>query len=121
MLASVAPSTPTRVLGTTFQPNANKATLVSYSIKTSVTNPLVAGTSTATVVLLCDASNPPTTERGRVEASSSVGLAVSIALTTTNTAPLSHVVPAGHYVRLVSTVSGTGSNTIISQVEETLN
>ncbi len=94
---------------------------VSYSVRTTVTNPLLAGTSTATVTLLSDAANPPTTERGRVEASSAVGLAVSIALTTSNTAQLSYIVPAGHWVRLASTVSGTGSTAIVSQVEETLN
>ncbi len=94
---------------------------VSYSVRTTVTNPLLAGTSTATVTLLSDAANPPTTERGRVEASSAVGLAVSIALTTSNTAQLSYIVPAGHWVRLVESKSGTGSTAIVSQVEETLN
>lgn len=115
------PSTPTRVLGTAFQPSATKAVFVSYAIKTSVTNPLVLGTSTATVALLSDAASTPTTERGRVEATSGVGLSVTIALTTSNTAQLSYVVPAGHWVRLASTVSGTGSTAIVSQVEEVLN
>jgi hypothetical protein len=31
------------------------------------------------------------------------------------------VVPAGHWVKLVSTVAGTGTTAIVSQVEETLN
>jgi hypothetical protein len=118
--STVTPSTPTRVLGTAFQPHATKAVLTSYSAKTQVTNPLLAGASTATVTLLSDAANPPTTERARVEAVSSVGLAVSLALTTANTAPLTYLVPAGHYVRLVSTVTGTGSTAIVSQVEEVL-
>ncbi|NIJ24834.1 hypothetical protein [Sphingomonas japonica] len=78
------------------------------------------GTSTATVTLLSDASNPPTTERARVEATSGVGLTVSIALTASNVAPLTYIVPAGHYVRLVSTTSGTATTAIVSQVEETL-
>ncbi len=120
-LVSVAPSTPTRALGAAFQPSATKATFVSYSVKTSVTNPLLVGTSTATVTLLSDAATTPTTERGRVEATSGVGVSVTLALTTSNTAQLSYVVPAGHWVRLVSTVSGTGSAAIVSQVEETLN
>ncbi len=121
MLATVSPSTPVRVLGTAFQPNATKATLVTYGIKTTVTNPLLAGTSVASVSLLSDAANPPTTERDRVEATSGVGLSVTVALTTSNTASVSYIVPAGHWVRLVSTVSGTGSTAIVSQVEETLN
>lgn len=86
-----------------------------------MTNPLLAGTSTATVTLLSDAAATPTTERGRVEATSGVARSVSIALTSSNTAQLTYVVPAGHWVRLVSTVSGTGSTAIVSQVEETLN
>lgn len=113
-------SAPARAIGTAFQPHATKPVFVSYSVKTSVTNPLVAGTSTATVTLLSDAANPPTTERARDEATSSVGLAVTIALTTSNTAPLSYLVPAGHFVKLVSTIAGTGTATIVSQTEVVL-
>lgn len=119
-LGTVAPATPIRVLGTAFQPSATKAVLVSYSARTVVTNPLLAGASTASVVLLSDASNPPATERCRVAADSSVGIAVSIALTTSNTAALTYLVPAGHYVRLVSTITGAGTTAIISQTEEAL-
>lgn len=119
-LGTVTPSTPTRALGTAFQPNATKATLVSYSARTQVTNPLLVGTSTATVTLLSDANNPPTTERCRVTAESAVGVTVTLALTTSNTAPLTYIVPAGHYVRLVSTVTGTGQTSLISQTEEAL-
>ncbi len=117
---TVTPAASARVIGTAFQPSPIKAVLVSYSVKTTVTNPLLAGTSTATVTLLSDAANPPTTERARVEATSAVGLAVTIALTTSNTAPLTYLVPPGHYVRLVSTTAGTGSTSIISQTEEAL-
>lgn len=119
-LRTVAPATSTRALGATFQPHATKAVRVSYSVRTQVTNPLLAGSSVATVTLLSDAANPPTIERARVSAESTVGLAVSLALTTANVAPLTYLVPAGHYVRLVSTVTGTGQNTIVSQVEEVL-
>lgn len=118
--ALATPAVSTRTLGVAFQPHATKPVFVSYSVKTQVTNPLLAGASTATVTLLSDAANPPTTERARDEASSSVGLAVSVALTTSNTAPLTYIVPAGHYVKLVSTVVGTGSTAIASQVEEVL-
>lgn len=117
---TVTPSTPARALGTAFQPNASKATFVSYSAQCSVTNPLIAGASSATVTLLSDAVNPPTTERARVVATSSVALAVAVAITQVNTAPLSYIVPPGHYVRLVSTTSGTASTALLSQVEEAL-
>lgn len=116
----VTPSTPSRAIGTAFQPSATKAVKCSYSVKTQVTNPLIAGSSTAMVTLLSDAANPPTTERCRVAAESSVALAVAIAITTSNTAPLDYIVPAGHYVKLVSTVTGTAATSIISQTEEAL-
>jgi len=119
-LGAVTPTVPARVFGAAFQPSTTKAVFVSYSVKTQVTNPAIAGASVATVTLLSDANNPPTTERARDEAVSSVGLAVSLALTTSNTAPLSYIVPPGHYVRLVSTVTGTGTASIVSQCEEAL-
>lgn len=113
-------TSPTRTIGTAFQPSATRPTLVSYSVRTQVTNPLVAGASTAMVQLMSDANATPTTERARVSAESSVALAVAIAITTANVATLTYIVPAGHYVRLVSTVTGTGATSIISQNEETL-
>lgn len=117
---TVTPTTPTRAFGTAFRPSTDKATLVAYSVKTQVTNPLLVGTSTGTVRLLSDANNPPTTERGRAEATSGVGITVSIALTTSNTAVLSYIVPAGHYVLLQSTGAGTFTNSLVAQTEETL-
>ncbi|MGJ3630214.1 hypothetical protein AB5I41_31460 [Sphingomonas sp. MMS24-JH45] len=79
---AVTPSTPTRSIGTAFQPSTTKAVLCIYSVKTQVTNPLLVGTCppTCTVRLLSDAASTPTTERGRVEASSGVGVTVTIAL-----------------------------------------
>lgn len=119
-LGTVTPSTPTRVLGTAFQPSATKAVKCTYSVRTQVTNPLLAGSSTAMVTLLSDASNPPTTERCRVAAESSVALAVAIAIATSNTAPLDYICPPGHYVRLVSSTTGTAATSIITQTEEAL-
>jgi len=114
------PSTPSRVLGTAFQPNATKAVKCTYSVKTQATNPLLAGASSALVTLLSDVNNPPTTERCRVEATSSVALAVAVAITTSNTGILDYICPPGHYVRLVGTTSGTGANTIVTQTEEVI-
>lgn len=113
-------TTTTRAIGTAFRPSTSKWTLVSYTCKTQVTNPLIAGASTATVQLLSDTNATPTTERGRLEAVSSVALAVAIAITTANTATLTYLVPPNHYVLLKSTVAGTGATSIVSQVEETL-
>lgn len=119
-LGTVAPAVSTRSLNTTFQPNATKAVLVSYTVKTQVTNPLLVGTSTCTVTLFSDSATNPTTERCRVEATSGVGVTVTIALTTSNTATLTYLVPAGDRVRLVSNVVGTGVATLVSQAEVTL-
>jgi hypothetical protein len=117
---TVTPSTPARALNAAFQPSTTKAVECSYSVALSVTNPLVAGNSTVTVQLLSDTTNPPTTVRETISASSAVGLAVSIALTTGNTIPLRYLCPAGHYVLLKSTVTGTGSATLAAQTEEVL-
>lgn len=108
------------MLGTAFQPSATKAVFCSYSVKTTATNPLLAGASTALVQLFSDAANPPTTERCRASAESSVGLAVAVQITTSNTTPLDYIAPAGHFVRLVSTVTGTGATSIVTQTEEAL-
>jgi len=119
-LGTVTPSTPTRAIGTAFQPSATKAVECSYAVKAQVTNPLLAGTSSTTVRLLSDASNPPTTVRDVVEATSGVGVSVTLALTTSNTAALRYIVPAGHYVMLQQTIAGTGAASIVAQTEEVL-
>lgn len=119
-LGTITPSTPNRAFGTAFQPNATKAVECSYAVKAQVTNPLLAGTSTTTVRLLSDAANPPTTVRDVVEATSGVGVSVTLALTTSNTAALRYIVPAGHYVLLQQTVTGTGQASIVAQTEEVL-
>lgn len=119
-LGTVTPNVPARALNTTFTPHATKAVQCTYSIKLTVTNPLLAGASTVTVILNSDTATTPTTERGRVSATSSVALAVTIALTQSQDVQLSYLVPPGHKVRLVSTTSGTASAVITSQTEEEL-
>lgn len=119
-LGTVTPATPARALNTAFQISATKAAFACYSIALSVTNPLLIGTSTAQVQLLSDSATTPTTLRATAAIGSGVGVTVTLALTTTNTIPVCYMVPAGHYVRLVSSTSGTGSATIAAQTEETL-
>lgn len=119
-LGTVTPSTPTRTLNSNFTPNATKAVFCSYTIKTTVTNPLLIGTSTATVSLLSDTAATPTTVRAQAGAESGVGITVTIALTTSNISTVSYIVPAGHNVRLASATTGTGSVSIVAQTEEVL-
>lgn len=116
----VTPSAPTRMLGTAFQISPTKAALACYSVALSVTNPLLVGSSTAQVQLLSDAAASPTTVRETATAGSAVGVTVSLQLTTSNAIPLCYLVPAGHYVKLVSSTTGTASVSIVSQTEEVL-
>lgn len=120
IIAAVTPNTPSRSFGTTFQPSSTNHVQCSYTIAQSVTNPLLAGTSVAEVQLLSDSSNPPTTIRKRARLSSGVGVAVAVAITQQQSIPLDYLVPAGHYVRLVASTSGTSSNSISDQIEEVL-
>lgn len=117
---SERPTVPARTLNTVFTPHAAKPVLCIYSITLSVTNPLLAGASTATVTLMSDNAATPTTERGRVASTSSVALAVTIALTQSRTMQLAYLCPPGHKVRLVSATSGTASCAIVSQSEVTI-
>lgn len=119
-LGTVTPSTPTRAIGTAFRPSTTKATLCTYSVQVQAATPLLAGSATATVELLSDANATPTTVRARASVGQQVGLTVSVAITDSNVIPLSYIVPAGHYVLLKSTTTGTASTSIVAQTEETL-
>lgn len=119
-LGTVTPSTPTRAIGTAFRPSTTKATLCTYSVQVQAATPLLAGSATATVELISDANATPTTVRARASVGQQVGLAVSVAITDSNVIPLSYIVPAGHYVLLKSTTTGTASTSIVAQTEETL-
>lgn len=119
-LGTVTPSTPSRSLNATFTPNASKAVMACYSVNISVTNPLLAGNSSATVNLVSDTASTPTTVRAVAAATSSVGLTVTVQITQQQTTPLCYIVPANHNVRLNSSTSGTASVTIVAQTEESL-
>lgn len=119
-LGTVTPSTPTRVMGTAFRPSTTKATLCTYSVQVSAATPLLAGSATATVELISDANATPTTVRARASVGQQVGISVSVAITDSNVIPLSYIVPAGHYVLLKSTTTGTASTSIVAQTEEAL-
>jgi len=117
---TVAASTPTRVLNTAFTPNANRPVWCSYTVNLTVTNPLLAGTSVATVILLSDTNTTPTTERARASNSSSVALSVTVQLTSPQAVQLQYLCPAGHKVLLTSSVSGTATATLGAQTEVAL-
>jgi len=114
---TLSPSTPSRAFGTAFQPSTTVPTFVSYSARVVSALSLVTGQA-GRVELRSDTSNPPTTVRARVAGGSTGTLAVGLAIADIAEGPLAYIVPAGHYVNLV-TVNETGTPTysITSQVE----
>lgn len=119
-IAMVTPtySTTARSLNTNFTPNASKETFAFYTVTCQVTNPLLVGTSTASVFLEYSTNagsswNPVTSQAN----SSGVGVTVTLQLTNGQTGVVSGVIPAGALARLRSTTSGTATVTIVSSFE----
>lgn len=110
--------TPTRTLNTVFQIDPTRAAFVYYTIKISCTATLTGG-QTGTVQLVSDAVNPPTTIRGSETNTNSISLAIAITSLNEQTAVLSYMVPAGNYVKLVT--SGTATITLVNQAEILIN
>lgn len=107
-----------RNLNSNFTISTTRDALVTYSISLSVTNPLLAGSSSANAFL------EYSTDGGvnwiivsNITNSSSVALAVTIALTQPNTFILNGSVPANALVRIRTTTSGTASATFVRAQE----
>jgi hypothetical protein len=101
-----------RSLNTNYTISTTRDSQVSYSIALSVTNPLLAGSSTASVFLEYSTdggTNWITVSQG-VNASS-VALTVTVQISQPNTQVLSGVIPANALVRLRSTTAGTATAT----------
>lgn len=104
----------TRALNSSYTISATKLVEVNYSITCSVTNPLLAGVSTA-VAYLEYSTNGGTSwiivnQTGNT---SGVGLAVAVAITNTQTTTLSGMIPPNALVRIRTTTSGTASVTYV--------
>ncbi len=91
---------------TTRQPNTTRPTRVDATGSMSLTSSLL-GSQTASVELLSDSSNPPTTRRAR-QPSALSGVAANV------TMPwhVGYDVPAGHYYKLVPAASANASCSI---------
>lgn len=91
---------------------------VSYSVTLSVTNPLLAGSSTATAFLEystnAGSSWVTVSQTGN---SSAVGIAVAIAITNTQTTLLTGIIPTNALVRIRTVTAGTASVTYITGQE----
>lgn len=107
---------PSRTLNSAaYQISASRDSLVFYSISISATISLTTG-QTGTVNLQMSATSGGTyTTIGTLTNGNTGTLTLGLNLTQTQSAVLSCVVPAGYYVKLVST--GTATNTIVSQQE----
>lgn len=109
---------PARALDTNYTPHASRAVLCIYTVRINcdVTVPALTGTATTTgrIELRSDNAATPTTMRcqARVSNSATHTLSVSLGLTlgNSNDLVLTHMVPPGHKVRLV-TVSEAGAPT----------
>lgn len=118
--STITPSTPSRTIGTAFQPSATNAVFCLYSIQIACTAS-VSGGQTGQVQLLSDASNPPTTVRATLVNQNTSTLTIGLTVVNNQTSILSYLVPIGHYIKLVSTnTTGTPSYTMVSQTEAVL-
>jgi hypothetical protein len=89
---------------------------VSYCVNAEATSTLL-GAQEGYVKLLCDASNPPTTERDRR------GVKIAgVGATSGNVGSLKYLVPPGHFVLMQAvTVSGTPTLALVGpQYEQAL-
>lgn len=100
----------TRAVNTNYTISTTKQAIVLYSLTCSATNPLLAGSSSATAFLEyslnAGSTWVPVTSSGN---SNAVALAVSIQLTNGQTGVIGGAIPANALVRIRSVVSGTGS------------
>jgi hypothetical protein len=107
--APSAPTQPSRVIGTAYQPSTTNAVMVAVTIE-------LVGTAgqDGNVSLKSDSASTPTTERASARlAVGSGGPSITVRQ------QLCYIVPAGHYVKLVA--GGTGTQTVIDVVETVLN
>lgn len=109
-------NTPSRSLNTNFQPHATRPTVCIYSFQLHTVLTAL-GVSSAGVELRSDANPTPTTSRVSIMHQIAIGIGLFIDHQSDGIYNLTHVVPAGHYVRLVPSVSGSGTITSISQTE----
>ncbi len=116
---SLSVATPARALNTAFQISTTRPAFVSYSVRLNVTNPLLAGSSNIDAFLeTATSAAGPWTVVATGRNLSSVGLAVSLALTTGNDIPLVGVIPAGNFARIRTVTAGTFvAPTLVAQQE----
>ncbi len=104
----------TRSFNTAFQASTTRDSEVKYSVSISCTISLSGGQS-GTVSLQTSPDNVTFTEVGRFTNTNTGALTIGLSLTNNNAGQITAFVPAGYYVKLVST--GTGTITYVSGQE----
>jgi hypothetical protein len=119
-ISSVTPTTPTRSLGTAFQPNVGRPVYACYTVKIDTVLSLTGGQE-GRAEILSDAANPPTIIRGAVFGRNTGTVVVGVAVTTSGGGQLCLTVRPGDYVLVRSVnVTGTPTYTLTNQVEDVL-
>lgn len=105
--------TTNRSLNTNYTISASKWAFATYTVACTSTNPLLAGTSSATFFLeySTNAGSTWTTGSGAGN-SNGVTLTVTIALTNGQTGVLTNLIPAGALVRIRTATAGSASTSI---------
>lgn len=107
-----------KTLNSNFTLSTTKQAFVSYSLTCTVTNPLLAGSSTANAFLEYSTNGGSTwllpSQNGNA---STVGVAVAIAITNGQTVTLSGYIPANALVRIRTATTGTATVTYITGQE----
>lgn len=118
---TLTPTVSTRTIGgSPFQPSTTRNAFVTYTARV-VSNLSLSGGAVGRVELRSDASNPPTTVRARVAGGNSGTLTIGLNTNDTAEAPMSYIVPVGHFVQIVSVnESGTPTYTLPVQCETVL-
>lgn len=114
----VSPTNEVREFEIPFVISYDNYTLVIYTLELEVTFSLVS-TQEITVDLLSDAENPPTTSQGNVKLEGDQGLGLSVTTTIKQRQQLVALIPPGNHLLLQT--SGTGTATLINQLELVLN
>lgn len=109
------PSTPTRTFNTAFTPSATAAVNVCYTVDMTCALTL-AGTCSSKVELRSDTATTPTTARGSIGNTLTLGVGVVVGTTVGGPQQICYLVPPTHKVILVT--SGTAApTTFVSQSE----
>lgn len=114
---SATASTPTRSLGTAFQPSASRLVYACYSFAIDWTISVTGGQA-GRIELLSDSANPPTTIRAAVPAGLTGTVVVGVNMSGTGGGQLCYLIRPGDYVLLRSVnVTSTPTYTVTRQAE----